>query len=97
MPDGADGLALGDVGGEIADDLGRVRGRRIGLAELRQLQEGGHRRAQRSRRQARRNSTMPCRAFWYAGLRLTWRRSRGRASPTSIAGPSTAPGPGVMG
>src|SRR5262249_48081818 len=48
-------------------------------------------------RRERRKSTRAWRAFWYAGVRLMWRRERGRGRPTSMGAPSIAPGPGVIG
>ncbi len=59
----ADELALVHVQGEVADDDRRTGRRVVRLAELGDLDEGGHGQLAR-RRQARRNSTMPWRAFW---------------------------------
>ena len=66
MPDDADELPFPDVEGEVPHDLGEPMGRGVALAELIDLDEGRHRQspcATTERRQERRNSTMPCRAF----------------------------------
>jgi hypothetical protein len=56
-------FALGDVQGEVADDDRRAGWRVVRLADLGDLDEGGHNQLAR-RRQPRRNSTIPWRAFW---------------------------------